>query len=286
MDKKGKEELRIINQIKDKLQKNNLIVTKADKGSSILVIYCDEYEHKVNNFISNNEAIEINDNPTAKFQKDVRITLNECRHIIDTNNKWRYINLNPSTPVMRGLVKIHKEDTPVRPIVNFKNAPTYNLAKTLTKVLKKYIPLPHVYNVHNSVHLMEDLTNAPYNPNLRTASLDISNMYTNIPIKKLLNINENTCENNGLESALKQEILTLTGLVVTQNYFKFQNKTYIQKSGLAMGAPSSSILSEIYLQFLENTKIFEILQNRRILQICQRHTYSIQGELQQHRRSL
>jgi len=74
----------------------------------------------------------------------------------------------------------------------------------------------------------------------------------------------NTCENNGLESALKQEILRLTDLVVTQNYYKFQNKTYIQKSGLAMGAPSSSILSEIYLQFMENTKIFEILRNSKI----------------------
>ena len=146
----------------------------------------------MNNFISNNEAIETNDNPTVKFQKDMRITLNECRHILYTNNKWRYINLNPSTPVMRGLVKIHKEDTPIHPIVNFKNAPTYNLAKTLTKVLKKYIPLPHVYNVNNSLHLMEDLTNIPYNPNLRIASLDISNMYSNILIKELLNIIENT----------------------------------------------------------------------------------------------
>jgi len=72
-----------------------------------------------------------------------------------------------------------------------------------------------------------------------------------------------TRENNGLESALKQ-IFRLTGLVVTQNYYKFQNKTYIQKSGLAMGAPSSSILSEIYLQFMENTKIFEILRNSKI----------------------
>ena len=105
--KMGKEDLRIINQIKDKLHKNKAMVTKGDKGSSIVVIYCDKYEHKVNNFISNNEAIETNDNVTVKFKKDVGITLNECRYIIDTNNKWRYINLNPSTPVMRGLVKIH-----------------------------------------------------------------------------------------------------------------------------------------------------------------------------------
>jgi hypothetical protein len=240
------------------------VVTKADKGNSIVIIQCDEYEHKVNSFISNSEATEANDNFTAKFQKDIRSTLNECRQIIDKNNKWKYINLNPCTPVMRGLIKIHKENTPIRPVVNCRNPPTYNIAKTLTSALKKYMPLPYVHNVQNSVHLMKDLTNIPYDPDLRIASLDISNIYTNIPIKELVNIIESTCENKGLEFTLKEEILRIIRLIVTQNYFKFQNKTYIQKNGLAMGAPTSSILSEIYLQYMENTKIFYILRNSRI----------------------
>jgi len=39
----------------------------------------------------------------------------------------------------------------------------------------------------------------------------------------------------------------------------------MQSNGLAMGAPTSSILSEIYLQFLENTKIFNILKEEKII---------------------
>jgi len=50
-------------------------------------------------------------------------------------------------------------------------------------------------------------------------------MYTNIPIKELLDIIESTCINNSLDPTLRQEILHLTGLIVTQNYFKFQDKT-------------------------------------------------------------
>ena len=53
-------------------------------------------------------------------------------------------------------------------------------------------------------------------------------------------------------------------MIVTQNYFKFQDKTYLQKNGLAMGAPTSSVLSEIYLECMENTKIFEILHNSKV----------------------
>jgi len=83
------------------------MVTKADKGNSLVIIHCDEYEHKLNNFISKNKATETNHNLTAKFQKDLRSTPNECRQIIDKNNKWKYINLNPCTPLMRGLIKRH-----------------------------------------------------------------------------------------------------------------------------------------------------------------------------------
>jgi hypothetical protein len=100
---------------------------------------------KLKNFISKSEATETNDNVTAKFKKHLRTTLNECKQIIDANKKWRYINLNPGTPVLRGLIKVHKEGTPIHPIVNFRNAPTYNLAKMFTNLLMKYIPLPSVY---------------------------------------------------------------------------------------------------------------------------------------------
>jgi len=38
----------------------------------------------------------------------------------------------------------------------------------------------------------------------------------------------------------------------------------MQIEGLTMGAPTSSILSEIYLQFLENNRIYKILTNHNI----------------------
>ena len=90
----------------------------------------------MNSFIPSNVAIETNDNPNTKFQKELRSTLNECKHITDKNNKWKYINQNPSTPVIRGLVKFTKKTHQFAPIINFRNAPKYNLAKSLTNALK------------------------------------------------------------------------------------------------------------------------------------------------------
>ena len=60
-------------------------------------------------------------------------------------------------------------------------------------------------------------------------------------------------------------ILQITNLFTAQNYFKFRDKTFLQTDGLAMGAPTSSVLSELYLHYLENTTIFDILCKFRIL---------------------
>jgi len=56
----------------------------------------------------------------------------------------------------------------------------------------------------------------------------------------------------------------ITTTITNQNYFQFKNENYVQTEGLAMGAPTSAILSEIYLQFLENNIIYNILKTHDI----------------------
>jgi hypothetical protein len=56
--------------------------------------------------------------------------------LIHKDEKWKYIYLNPSPPTIRGLIKIHKTDSPVRPIVNWKNAPHTNLQQSFPINLK------------------------------------------------------------------------------------------------------------------------------------------------------
>jgi hypothetical protein len=90
------------------------------------------------------------------------VFFNECQLILQKDKRWKYINLNPTPPMIRGLIKISKEDSPIIPIVNWKNAPAYRLAKMLSKKLGIYIPLPYTFNVKNTVHLMKDLLEVPY----------------------------------------------------------------------------------------------------------------------------
>jgi hypothetical protein len=86
-------------------------------------------------------------------------------------------------------------------------------------------------------------------------------MYTNTPSNELIMITETECRNNNISDNLKQNIIKLSKTIIDQNYFQFLDKTYVQPEGLAMGIPTSSIFSEFYLKFLENSTIYNILLN-------------------------
>jgi hypothetical protein len=112
---------------------------------------------------------------------------------------------------------------------------------------------------------MEDLTEIPYNQGLKLVSFDIKNMYPNIPTEELIKIIKEMCIQQALDGKTTHELLKITQTILEQNYFEFQNKCYIQRKGMAMGAPTSAVLSEIYLQNLECNKITKILTDNNIL---------------------
>ena len=119
---------------------------KADKGNTVVIKYLDDYHLTVHEFISNNHFSTVNNDLTSTFQKEIRKTINDCVQIIHRDEKWKYVNLNPSAPTMRGLPKIHKINSPIRPVINWQNVPAYKLAKLLSKLLHLYVPLPDAFN--------------------------------------------------------------------------------------------------------------------------------------------
>jgi len=261
---KAHAEMRIIN-IETKLSPNNAIVLKADKRNTVVICYTNDYYTKAQEFILINQFSTKDKDPTNIFRKEIRSVVNNCTNVIHKEEKWKYINLNPSAPSMKGLPKIHKINSPVRPIVNWQNAPAYKLAKPISKLLKLYIPLPNAFNVKNSMQLMKDLEDIPIDKNTRLASFDTANMYSNVPTYELTNIIKFMRSLQNLNDKLTEELISLTHTIINQNYFEFHNKFYVQNTGLAMGAPTSSVLSEIYLQFMEHNKLYTVLLQNNIL---------------------
>jgi hypothetical protein len=72
------------------------MISKVDKGNSIIITYQDDYTNKVMHFIFNNNFTNGNIDLIKKFQKDIRSNINQCQLIIPKDKRWKYINLNPT----------------------------------------------------------------------------------------------------------------------------------------------------------------------------------------------
>jgi len=167
--------------------------------------------------------------------------------------------------MIRGLIKIHKEDSPIRLTVNWKKAPVCKLAKMLSKKLNIHVPLPYTFNAKKNCPFNTWLTWNSLRSKLKFSSFDITNIYSNIPTNELIKTIYVMCDKQSISEELKHEIMKISQIIIKQNYFKFQNELYIQEEGLAMGAPTSSIFSEIYPQHIENTIISDILLRYHIV---------------------
>jgi hypothetical protein len=63
----------------------------------------------------------------------------------------------------------------------------------------------------------------------------------------------------------KTEIRNLLNTTLEQNYIKHNGKWYKQIDGLAMGAPTSAILAEVFIQYFEHTTVIDILKKFQII---------------------
>jgi uncharacterized coiled-coil protein SlyX len=113
---------------------------------------------------------------------------------------------------------------------------------------------------------MTDLKTIEINSDTRMCSFDIENMYTNIQRKEVTNIINNILENNiEIETNTREEIIFIMSVIMKQNFFQFDQQYYEQTEGLAMGAPISAILAEVFIQYMEHKYIYPVLRTRKIV---------------------
>jgi hypothetical protein len=142
--------------IQTKLKNNHAMATVADKGNSLVILTIQQYESKIQNFLLENfQTSTIG--PTKTFQSQIR-AINASTALIPRASKWKYINLNPSPPSIKGLIKIQ----PIRPVVNWRNAPAYKLARLFRQKINQLTPLPYSFNIKNTKDLILNLKDNKY----------------------------------------------------------------------------------------------------------------------------
>ena len=157
-------------------------------------------------------------------------------------------------PKFYGLPKIHKHNTPLRPIVSSCGSVTYGVAKKFAKILKPLVgKSPH--HINSTQDFVEQVKHITLAPGKCLSSYDASFLFTSVPVDPALNIIKDLLEK---DHTLKDrtvmavsDIILLLEFCLKNTYFSFQDQFYEQVEGAAMGFPVSPTVANLYMEYLE-----------------------------------
>ncbi|XP_049828734.1 uncharacterized protein LOC126267492 [Schistocerca gregaria] len=242
-----------INSIHRKLKQHNALITKADKGNALVLITKAEYIEKTEKFLTENKISKLTSDPTQRYQRNVKTLLKNITHTLTQNQTKRMTQKNPKAPLLTSLPKVHKPLIPVRPVVDFRKAPSYLLGRHMHTFLQKTYTYTNNRSLKNTGDIIEKIKNINIPPTAKLVSFDITSMYTNIPTEETINIIEQQLKCKKFPDIQINEISSILRLITEQNYFTFNNNFYSQQEGLPMGSPISGTLANIFLDHIENT---------------------------------
>lgn len=70
------------------------------------------------------------------YTKALNSAINKCVTLLDTHTRRIAKQIKPKAPEFIGLPKLHNENLPIRPLVNYTSAPGYKIAKKLQHIKK------------------------------------------------------------------------------------------------------------------------------------------------------
>lgn len=251
----------------------NIFATRSDKGSHTVVIDTHDYDIAISNMLNNDAYTLINNNNESNTQCLITplitkefILLKKLSLIPRTaeliSKGYQPNTLNISK--FYGLLKVHKSDFALRPIVSMTNAPGHALGTTFNSILTRVLPRSD-YHVKDSYSIKEFIDKTKINHDSKLVSFDVVSMYTNIPrylAKEIILKNQRKFFNIfQLNSEILIEILDflLTDCVV----FATNSHLYKQNKGLPMGGCISTALARIVMDEVMN-HLFSIIPNTYI----------------------
>ena len=103
--------------------------------------------------------------------------------------------------------------------------PTYISIKINGNILNNHLHLDKRYNTINSNTLANELVNLKINSRHRLLTLDIKDLYVNIPIQETLNLTR-TQLNAHNDKQTTHQIMTLLSTILRQKYLSFLGQIY------------------------------------------------------------
>lgn len=104
--------------------------------------------------------------------------------------------MNPECPKLYGLIKLHKDQRPIKPVC---------LAKKLCSIIKNYSNFKSIYGISNSISFANDISKLEIKSTYKLVSFDVSNLYGSVPTGVLPGLVKGLLQRNKVLPAIIQE---------------------------------------------------------------------------------
>ena len=208
-----------------------------------------DYINKTNQLLNQNTYKVISKDPTNTIKNKLINILKGIKPKTGLGIN-RYNSMYPTgcvPPKFYGLPKIHKPDTPLRPIVSSCGSVTYGLGWQ--------VPTPH----QQYSGLCWTGQTLQIGTGECLSSYDVSALFTCVPIDPALIIIKDLLDK---DTTLKErtvmevgDIILLLEFCLKNTYFSFQGQFYEQVEGAAMGSPVSPMVANLYMEYLEQKSL-------------------------------
>ena len=175
------------------LSKNlDIKVCKLNKVRGVTVLNSVDYFSKLDSILiyDSTKFIEINDKEESKShplitrEQSIRYHIQKYLKPYENEIIQRLLPTGSTPGKLYGLIKVHKEDNPARPVISMVASPEYKLAKFLDTIIKPYISDKHM--LRSSYEFLEKLQEINLNSNQVMVSLDVKSLFINVPLQETI----------------------------------------------------------------------------------------------------
>ena len=124
-------------------------------------------------------------NPILKEEEDIVNTLKELKSKGDISEEL-YYQMKPrgsQPPRLYGLAKVHKKDTPMRPVLSMPGSPYYKIARKVTEWLSK---VDECKINSSSKSISDKLHSIVLEEDEVIVSFDVVSLYTSVPVNEAI----------------------------------------------------------------------------------------------------
>ena len=245
----------------------SIVIKKADKGSNVVILNREDYIQEAMRQLKNKQFYqECSENLTNKHHQMVQELVTELleKEFI-SDQTYNFLSTGGKrTSVFYLLPKIHKnlENPSGRPIVSSIDCSTERISMMLDLILQPLLLTTKSY-IKDTPDFLRKLSKEIILQEENFFTLDVSSLYTNIPLEESLEIMEKEFFPKTNCVIPTTYLVRMLELILKCNNFTFNRKHFLQVNGTAMGTRVAPTYANLFMAHFEETYVYSYRNNSK-----------------------